>query len=194
MEDTATASPADAAHTASSENKKCGKCQKRVASKGCVMFCCLPCCDDETCEKHLQVKEKQRWKEQILAGTTEIQKQAREKRQLLLHKKRFREPGFKYVGDTVVIWNINEYAQNAKWRDDAIRRSNRRKAREQDSAPSPTVNGNNKKTSQEHAQQQQSTRSTTIKPVRSSRKRFRRLFEQLYQESLKEMKSKDHQP
>jgi hypothetical protein len=172
MEDAATASPASAAPSASTENKKCFKCQKRMPSKGCVMACCVQCCDDETCEKHLQIKEKQRWKEQVLAGTTELQKQAREKRQLLLYKKRFREPGFKYVGDTVVIWNIYEYAQNSKWRDDAIRRSNRRKALEQDySAPLPL--------GQDIKQQ--------------SNKRFRRTFEKLYQKSLMELKPENNQ-
>lgn len=188
MEDTATASPASAVPAA--ESKKCGKCQKRVASKGCVVSCCVQCCDDETCEKHLQVKEKQKWKEQVLAGTTEIQEQAREKRQRLLHKKRFREPGFKYVGDTVVIWNIYEYAQNNKWRDDAIRRSNRRKAREQDSAvpPSSLLSTAANKTSQDDMKQ-----SRTIKPGRSSNKRFRHMFEKLYQESLIK-KSEDRQP
>jgi hypothetical protein len=128
----------------------------------------------------VQIKEKQQWKEQVLAGTTDIQKQAREKRQLLLCKKRFREPGFKYVGDTVMIWNIYEYAQNSKWRDDAIRRSNRRKALEQGySVPS---------SSQDMKQLQDS-----ITPVRTSTKRFRRMFEKLYQDSLKEKKSDDSQ-
>jgi hypothetical protein len=190
MEDTPTASPASAVPV---ESKKCGTCQKRVASKGCVISCCVQCCDNDTCEKHLQIKEKQRWKEQVLSGTTEIQKLAREKQLLLLHKKRFREPGFKYVGDTVVIWSIYEYAQNNKWREDAIRRSNRRKAREQDSLSVPSSSSPSSsattatKTSQDGMKQ-----PCTIKPVRSSNKRFRRIFDKLYQESMMEKKSEEH--
>lgn len=169
--------------------KRCAKCQKRVATKGCVLASCLQCCDaGEKCEKHLQIKEKNQWKEQVIAGTTYIQVQAREKRRMMLHKQKrttlLREPLFQYAGDTVVIWSIYAYNKNNDWRDDAIRRSNRRKAREQDSAlcaPAGTENNNLNR-----VEPKMKRLKTT--PVRNSKKRFRRIMEKLYQESLVEEK------
>mmetsp|Transcript_19480 Transcript_19480/g.45313 ORF Transcript_19480/g.45313 Transcript_19480/m.45313 type:complete len:106 (-) Transcript_19480:66-383(-) len=40
----------------------------------------------------------------------------------------FHEPNFIYLRQTIQIWNIREYMKNPKWREDAIRRSEKRKA------------------------------------------------------------------
>jgi hypothetical protein len=113
------------------------------------------------CEVHKEQREQNEWKGQILAGRTWIQEDARSKRKMLLSQRRFREPGFVYMGDTVVIWNLREYMANPKWREDALRKANKRKAREMESGE--------------------------VKPrLTNSRKRFHRIVNELYQRTLQE--------
>ena len=94
-----------------------------------------------------------------MSGTTWIQELVKDKRSKLLPKRRFREPGFTYLGDTVVVWNVRDYLANPKWKDDALRKANKRKACAAES-------------------------SSIGKPTETSRKRFRRLVEDRYQRSL----------
>jgi hypothetical protein len=151
----------------SSYNTKCGKCS-RFAAKECTRAYCFQCCDDEACEKHKKLREIALFKEHILAGTTDIQLLAKEKRAKLLPPGRFREPGFVYQGDTVVIWSLREYMRNPKWREDAVRKSNRRKARRSDAITSDD--------------QMESFR----RPIGNSRKRFRQIFEELHRQSTQD--------
>ena len=144
---------------------KCAKCNKRQASKECTQACCLQCCDATNCEKHKRSREQQLLKEQILAGTSEVQCLAQQKRSKLLRPGRFRESGFVYQGDTVVIWNLRDYLSNPKWREDAVRKSNRRKARLTD------------KMSDKDVEKQH------LKRLKNSRRRFHRLIERRYHES-----------
>jgi hypothetical protein len=150
--------------TASSN--KCMQCSKRFAVKGCTQTACTQCCCDETCEKHKRLREQAEWKEQVISGTTWVQSEARMKRSKLLKHGRFREPGFVYQGDTVIIWSLRDYIRNPKWREDALRKSNRRRARTTDVM--------------------EATDLTKIlsKPRRSRRQRFHRMMESLYRKSL----------
>ena len=112
----------------------CVFCQKRNASKDCPATACTNCCPTtpDKCPKHAAVRAKQAWRQQVLDGRTTEQQLAAEKRRSLLPKHRFRESGFVYTGDTVVIWNLRQYHANSKWRDDARRRAKRRNQIAQD--------------------------------------------------------------
>jgi hypothetical protein len=95
-----------------------------------------------------------------------VQLEAAAKRKLQLRapskgKFFFREPGFKYQGDTVVIWDVRAYAQNPRWKEDAIRKAVRRQ-----------------KATNNHKDWE------ILPPLRNSRKRFHHLVEQWYQTSL----------
>jgi len=145
---------------------KCDKCNKRLAREGCTQKACLNCCDDlGGCETHKKPRAQAELKEQILAGTTQVQTLAAAKRKLRIPPKSFfREPGFVYQGDTVIIWDIRSYVKDEKARDDAVRMSKRRRK--------------NKKGDE--------VNFSVPSPLKNSRKRFRRIWEELVQTSLKE--------
>jgi hypothetical protein len=71
------------------------------------------------------------------------------------------------MGDTVIIWNLREYLDNPKWKEDALRKSSKRKARSLE----------------------EGDESSKFKPLANSRKRFRRIMEELYQNTLQESSS-----
>lgn len=141
------------------QRSRCQHCEKRTALAGCTQFSCLHCCTDEACERHQKSREQAAWKDQVLAGTTDVQQRAKVLRNKALQPGRFREPGFAFQGDTVVIWNVREYAANSKWREDAVRKSLRRQARRMDGVP-------------------------LTKPLRNNRRRFHRIMERLHQQSI----------
>ena len=129
----------------------CRTCQTRRVPKACHETCrqCVECCKDATCTWHVAQRAKQEWKQKVLTGTTPIQLHAKHLRASRILRRAtsqratnsassttaiprigtlsFHEPGFVYTGDTVVIWNLYEYHATPKWRDDAIRKSQRRK-------------------------------------------------------------------
>jgi len=153
----------------SSAANKCALCSKRFAVKECSLTACTQCCTDESCERHKRLREQALWKERVIAGTTMIQTHAREKRSKLLKPGRFREPGFVYQGDTVVIWSLREYMRNPKWRDDALRKSNRRKARATDGMATEEL-----------------AKKLSSRPAdgRNRQQRFRQFMEEKYKASL----------
>ena len=51
---------------------------------------------------------------------------ATQKRKCKVAKGAFHESNIQYFGETVVIWNIREFMNVTKWREDAIRRSKRK--------------------------------------------------------------------
>ena len=104
----------------------CATCNKRRAREGCTVRCCVTCCNDNACDVHMKVKEQKAWKESVLVGSTDVQKQAALLRKRRLAPGTFHEPLFMYVGDSIVLWNIREYIKNSKWREEAIRKSKRR--------------------------------------------------------------------
>jgi hypothetical protein len=154
-------------------SSKCTQCSKRFAVKGCAQTACTLCCSDETCEKHKRLREQAEWKEQVISGTTWVQSEAKMKRSKLLKHGRFREPGFVYQGDTVIIWSLRDYVSNPKWREDALRKSNRRRARTTDAIEANDL-----------------TQKLLNKPKRNRRKRFHRMMEILYKKSLEESSEK----
>ena len=155
-------SPSPSSNNGSSATtNKCAKCQKRMAREACTQGACLTCCDDlEGCEVHKKPRAQALLKEQILAGTTETQKLAAARRRMRIPDsgRFFKEPGFVYQGDTVVIWDVRAYARNPKWREDAVRKSVRR--------------------------QRALVLKDHYRPLRNSRKRFRRIAEMWYEEAL----------
>jgi hypothetical protein len=122
------AEPAIASTKAVSSVPLCSSCNKRRAREGCTVKGCFSCCDDTSCEVHMKIKEQKAWKEKVLAGTTDVQKQAAQLRRNRLTPGTFREPLFQYVGDSIVLWNLRDYVKNPKWREEAIRKSKRRSA------------------------------------------------------------------
>ena len=76
---------------------------------------------------------------------------------------RFAEESIHYLGDTVCIWDLNEFLSNRKWREDAVRRSRR-------------------------ADEDELTRSAKKRrggKASSRRERFNGMMERLYEESLR---------
>lgn len=151
---------------------KCNKCGTRQARKGCTNSACLACCKDEGCEAHRESREQAQWREKLLAGTTDIQLRAKEKRSKLIKKGRFREKEFAYIGDTVIIWNIHEYMANPKWKEDALRKASRRNARRGCKQANSTKGAPTK--SKRHMKSW----------VNIRREKFHRIMEGLYQKSL----------
>jgi len=149
---------------------KCTKCQKRVAREGCTQTSCLPCCTDlEGCETHRKQRAQALWKEQVRAGTTDVQRLAAAKRRMRMGRF-FREPGFVYQGDTVVIWDLRAYASNPKWREEAVRKAMRRKKAEQNNGGGAAAVSSSTTSS-----------SSGVRPrLRNSRKRFHRIVEERY--------------
>jgi hypothetical protein len=104
-----------------------------------------------------------------MSGTTPIQLAAKEKRSKVINTGKhsmFREKGFNYLGDTVVVWNLSEYLDNRKWKEDALRKANKRRQ-----------------------QFQHTDESSPCKKKRykgSGRKIFRTVMEDLYKKSLRQ--------
>lgn len=135
-------------------NAKCQVCLRRLARDGCTQRACIQCCTDISgCVSHQKPRAQTLWKEQVLAGTTETQLWAAQQRRMRLMDKAssgkrrgfFREPGFVYQGDTVVIWDIRSYASNPKWKEDAIRKSVRRNRAIESTVPAPRLRNNRKR-------------------------------------------------
>ena len=130
----------------------------RSYNSACSQLACITCCSDLQCEGHREARENATWKEQVLKGTTDVQKRAKAKRESSIRPGTFREPGFLYLNQTITIWHRQKFMENRKWREDAVRRAEKRKARAMN----------------------------TTKPIRNSVKRFRSVVEDLYRKSLRE--------
>ena len=162
----------------------CRHCQKRNASKECTEGACPACCtaspSSSDCPKHAALRDKQQWRAAVLAGTTDVQMFAAAKRKALLPKHHtFRECGFVYAGDTVVIWNFKEYYACPRWRDDARRRSVRRQQTAADAALVTLASSSSSSPEQQHHPRRR---------IKNSRTRFRQWVEQKYQEHLRQTK------
>jgi hypothetical protein len=109
-------------------NLPCSICQRRQSRRGCSQMACATCCTDQNnCVAHKEARDKLLWKQQILDGTTTTNRLAQEMRQRKLPNKQFREPGFCYLGDTVLIWSLKEFEKRTLWKEEAIRKSERRR-------------------------------------------------------------------
>ena len=87
--------------------------------KACSQKACIKCCTDPNCEGHRDAREK----ESIINGTHPINQMANAKRALTIKPGVFRDPAFKYMGESILIWSLTEYMANTKWKDEAIRKS-----------------------------------------------------------------------
>ena len=120
----------------------------------------MQCCTDPSCERHLQMRKDNEHKSDILNDRTVYHIKAKEIRNKAVKKARFREPGFLYAGDTVIIWDIYQFARNKQWCDEASRKSIKRQARLED------------------------TLDLDSTPRGRKRRKFRDLVEEWYQRSL----------
>ena len=134
----------------------------------------MTCCSDNHCATHAEVREQAHWKEQVLAGTAPIQILANEKRLKAITPGRFKEGNFSYLGDTVVAWDLKQYFSNPAWRDDAIRKSKKRKTRQWNHDLSATTITTTTMTS----------RATANAGRKGRRRRFEDAMEDLYTKSL----------
>jgi hypothetical protein len=106
-----------------------------------------------------------------MTGTTPLQQKAQWKRSQLIRKKHrlhVKEPKFKYIGDTVVVWDVRQYLQEQN-KDELLRKSYKRKR-----ALLDVVLLN---------EDQVQPTSPPPPMLRNNRKRFRAIYQQLYQES-----------
>jgi 23S rRNA maturation mini-RNase III len=102
---------------------KCRLCSSRMGSRECTQeLVCVACCTDQGCEYHIKKRAATLFRNQVLSGTTDIHVLAEQLRSKRLPNKRFREPGLKYQGDTVVIWCLRQFMSNPKWREDVMRK------------------------------------------------------------------------
>jgi hypothetical protein len=111
------------------------------------------------CEAHAESRVKQQYQAELLQGNTIIARQANRDRSLALLPGAFREGGFVYSEQTIKIWDIREFMANPRWREDAIRKSRKRHARET---------------------------NTTVPRLKISRKRFHSLLDQWYEKNGKQ--------
>ena len=130
-----------------------------ISSTACSQSACIACCSDLQCEGHREARENAQWKEAVLKGTTDVQKRAKAKRASAILPGTFREPGFLFMNQTITIWDREQFMANKKWREDAIRRADKRKARNM---------------------------NHSSKPIRNNVNRFRLVMEDLYRNSLKQ--------
>lgn len=149
-------------------SSKCGKCGKRFARRGCTQSACVTCCDDKSCATHNEAREQSQWKEQVLSGSTPLQLRAKEKRSKAIPVGRFKERDFSYLGDSVVLWDLQQYLANPTWREDAIRKSKKRRTRQMN-----------------HDLSSSTTATTGNVPTRKCRRqRFEHTMEALLKQSL----------
>src|SRR5210317_1339714 len=92
----------------------------------CLQSACIQCCTNPTCEPHREARLALRKNQSILDGNDIITRLATQKRKCKVAKGAFHESNIQYFGETVVIWNIREFMNVTKWREDAIRRSKRK--------------------------------------------------------------------
>ncbi|CAJ1954104.1 unnamed protein product [Cylindrotheca closterium] len=138
------------------------------------------------------------FRSQVMSGTTPIQLKAKAIRSKMILSNApgaggkvaatsngqklpslFKETNFQYLGDTVIIWNLKEYLDHPKWKEDALRRSLKRRQREESLAMSSASNSKSCISLQGGGGLNSKNR----------KKRFRAVVEALYQKSLAENKT-----
>lgn len=131
----------------------------------CSQQACIKCCTDDQCEGHREQREKEKEKLLISEGRHPLQLYAKMQRTSAVKPGAFREPAFRYHGETLLIWDIQTFMKNPKWRDDAVRKSRRYVE------------------TQLHDQIYANHHSRRRRESRS--RRFKRVMNYLYQQSLK---------
>ena len=129
---------------------------------GCTQQSCLHCCTSTECESHADSRAKQQYHANLLQGNTEIALRAKQVRSLTLLPGAFHESGFVSLKQTIKIWDLQEFLANPKWKEDAIRKSQKRKAREYETTAA----------------------SDGPPRLKNSRKRFHLLLDNLYKKNV----------
>ena len=124
------------------------------------------------CEGHRALREEKRRQDEIMAGTATINQMATRQRKLAVKPGAFPgEAAFQYLKESLVIWDCRVYMSNPKWREDAIRKSEK-----------------NKRTREVYLSSLPSSNGAGIKPTtkrEGRRKRFNRIMNELYEASIK---------
>jgi hypothetical protein len=185
-------SPLERSPSSSLNNRenKCAKCKTRLCREGCTQSACLICCDDLiNCEAHKKPRLQATFKAQVMEGSHFIQQEVARIRSLRIppssrRSLHIREPNILYQGDTVVIWDIRAYARNSKWKDDATRRSLKR--RYVITPPSALTSGNDSNENRRKRAALSNSQTNEGVPrnvLRNNRKRFRHICDELYRTS-----------
>lgn len=146
--------------------QQCSKCN-RLARKKCSQQACAQCCNDTQCEAHQQF----RLRESIINGTHPVQIRAKKQRSLAVQSNTFREKGFKYMGETVLIWSFDTYMDNPKWKEEAIRKMKKN-----------FIIINNSRTRVNQLKRKQF--GTSVPDGEGQKKRFSRVMQYLYEKSI----------
>lgn len=138
----------------------------------CSQLACIKCCTDiDGCEGHRALRDERRRQEAILAGTHAVNVRAAQQRKMAVTPGAFPgEPALRYLRESLIVWDCRQYLDHPRWREDAIRRSERNKrAREVFAAP--------------EAEEDETGASKKKKEGR--KRRFQRIMNELYEASVK---------
>lgn len=148
----------------------------------CSQLACIKCCTDvDGCEGHRALREEKRRQDEILAGTSAVNVRAAKQRKMTVTPGAFPgEPAFRYLQESLIVWDCRQYLDNPKWREDAIRRSERNKrAREVFVAAGRSSIG-------KAEEEDETTTGPKKKKKKEGRKRrFQRIMNELYEASAK---------
>ena len=86
------------------------------------------------------------------------------------------EPAFRYLQESLVVWDCRRYLDNPKWREDAIRRSERNK-RAREVFVAAGGSGSTKKEEEEDGPKK--------RKKEGRKRRFQRIMNELYEASAK---------
>ena len=134
-----------------------------------------------------------RYIESILNGTDEITIAAKTKRAHRVGTGMFVEANIHYFGDTVVLWDMREFMNVSKWREDAMRRSRGMKKNNVVIRRGSVGSGGSKRKGNNQSDDVVTVRCEGKEEIAdggiqylSRKKRFRALCKQWYQSSLLE--------
>lgn len=172
-------------------------------TKDCTGSLCIRCCTDETCAVHEEQRSKARWKQAVIDGKTDIQAAARIKRGRKIPKGRFKEDQFRYMHDTVVLWDLKSALEPTPPHEgDSTMAASTAAAAivGQSVLPSGAANGNadynaalkirdeilrrSRKNNDSRATSTTTQYKAARRNYRGTKHRFRRVMENLYQKSL----------
>mmetsp|Transcript_58236 Transcript_58236/g.68000 ORF Transcript_58236/g.68000 Transcript_58236/m.68000 type:complete len:192 (-) Transcript_58236:281-856(-) len=163
---------------------RCSKCGQK-GMKSCTQRYCFKCCDDDSCRGHNERREALRIEQDLIDGNDLVSKKALGMRALTIRPGSFREKSFQYLGETLVIWSARDFFAIPKWRNDVSRKP--RKSREI-LATKKVLTSLNQRDAQQSMKR--GLDSSATDPGR--RKRFQRVMNELFDDSMKNQAAKDH--
>jgi len=175
------------------ECPKCKVCKKRLGRRNCLHQACVKCCTSPTCEPHREARSVLKKKESILDGTDWITRTAAKKRSSKVARGVFFDSDIQYFGETVVIWDVNEFMEVPKWREDAMRRRSRNNKKDDGRVELGVAVGGKKRRRKEGngvcvavaaGKKEEEEEGNRKKKPLSQKKRFKNICDELYQKSL----------